>query len=525
MPSRLPVQVPCGLTPPAASDDARTDAATSASPVWTRTWFWVLLAALATAPYLAASIPPLEDFGGHVGRYHIMLDGGRSPDLQRYYSFHWRLIGNLGVDLLMTLVGPLLGAERGAWLISALSHAAMVLGLFAVSRAAHGRVQPTAFLALPFVYALAFSQGFLNYDLAAALALLALALWIAMRERGRLRALLFVPLAAALWICHAVGWGLAGLLIGGYECQAAVRKGGWALAALRRAIVGVAPLTPPALLSVFASPGGHPPAVILASAPHSAASYVAHKIAILLFQFAGPFVGLDLLAILLTWSVFAALLLRGGSIAPSLGAPAALLGLAVILMPPIALGVAQADMRLAPMFAVVLLLSVRSDLVRGSPLVVMLALALSGVRLAATAEEWRRADTSYAHHLAALQEIPTGARILALVPTEGGLTQAEGPPLRHLADLAVVRRDAFVNSQFAVAGAQPLEVKANTDSPFHIDPSEFVAQDRIRQALAGADKGHFDYAWVLGRYPPGPTPANLVPIFTDDETQLFRVVR
>jgi hypothetical protein len=94
-----------------------------------------------------------------------------------------------------------------------------------------------------------------------------------------------------------------------------------------------------------------------------------------------------------------------------------------------------------------------------------------------------------------------------------------------MADLAIVRRDALVNSEWTIAGANLLQVKANADIAYHIDPSQFVAPDKVGQALATAPLDHFDYVWVLGRYPPAATPKDLAPVYADEEMRLFRIIR
>ncbi|HXD02474.1 MAG TPA: hypothetical protein VN627_04120, partial [Novosphingobium sp.] len=90
-------------------------------------------------PFMCTPLPPLGDLYSHIGRYHVMLTHGESPYLDRYYEFHWALIPNMGQDLLMVPVGRLLGAERGGILLSALILPATILGIRAVSIAAHGR--------------------------------------------------------------------------------------------------------------------------------------------------------------------------------------------------------------------------------------------------------------------------------------------------------------------------------------------------------------------------------------------------
>ena len=62
-------------------------------------------------PLLWPDVPPLLDLPGHMGRYRVQLDLATSPDLQQYFGFHWQVIGNLGVDLLVELLAPLIGLE------------------------------------------------------------------------------------------------------------------------------------------------------------------------------------------------------------------------------------------------------------------------------------------------------------------------------------------------------------------------------------------------------------------------------
>src|SRR2546423_10635082 len=107
---------------------------------------------LATVPLLYPPIPPLIDLPGHMGRYRVELDGGHSPWLQQYYAFHWAPIGNLGVDLLVRLIPPLVGLELAVKVAVVAIPALTVAGLLWVAREVHGRIPPTAYFAIPFVY-------------------------------------------------------------------------------------------------------------------------------------------------------------------------------------------------------------------------------------------------------------------------------------------------------------------------------------------------------------------------------------
>lgn len=166
------------------------------------------LVGLSALPIVFARHSPLTDVPAHMASYAVMLGHA-----QRYYAFHWALAGNLGTDLLMIPLGPLLGVEGATRLIVGLIPALTVLGILMIARSLGRPLAFGSILALPFVYSQSFHLGFLNYSLAIALAFIAFALWI--RAEGYKWA--FAPAAFAIWLCHVSGWGVLVLMVGGYE--------------------------------------------------------------------------------------------------------------------------------------------------------------------------------------------------------------------------------------------------------------------------------------------------------------------
>jgi hypothetical protein len=185
-----------------------------ARPFWERRDVVLLLVLLTALPLVWPDIPPLTDLPGHMGRYRVQLDLANSPDLQQYFGFHWQVIGNLGVDLLVELLAPLIGLEAAVKLVMLAIPPLTVGGLFWVSYEVHGRIPPTAIFAAPFAYSFPFLFGFVNFALAMALALISFALWLRLGrlDHVRLRAAVFVPISLILWIVHAFGWGTLGVL-------------------------------------------------------------------------------------------------------------------------------------------------------------------------------------------------------------------------------------------------------------------------------------------------------------------------
>ena len=84
-------------------------------PWWETRGFVIALMVLAILPLVVPDVPPMVDLPGHMGRYRIALGG--SPLLDRYYSFHWLLSGNVGGDLVMVPLSRLLGVEVATKLV------------------------------------------------------------------------------------------------------------------------------------------------------------------------------------------------------------------------------------------------------------------------------------------------------------------------------------------------------------------------------------------------------------------------
>src|SRR5689334_12291412 len=190
------------------------DAAHDARPWWESRLCLVLVVLATMIPLLYPPIPPLVDLFGHMGRYRVELDLHHSPWLQQYYNYHWAAIGNLGVDLLVMPLGKLLGLEPAVKLIVLAIPPLTAIGFLWVAREVHGRIPPTGFFALPFIYGFPFLFGFVNFALSVALAFLAFGLWLRLGRLDRtvLREWLFVPISLVVFFTHTYGWGLLGLM-------------------------------------------------------------------------------------------------------------------------------------------------------------------------------------------------------------------------------------------------------------------------------------------------------------------------
>ncbi|MGZ8997958.1 MAG: hypothetical protein ACXW2T_03780 [Allosphingosinicella sp.] len=492
-----------------------------------------MLAALILAsalPLLWPDVPPLLDLPGHVGRYRVQLDIGNSPVLQNYYDFEWTLIGNLGVDLLVQLLAPLIGLEPAVKLIVLLIPALAAAGLLWVAFEVHGRVPPTVLFALPFVYNFPLLFGFVNFALAMALALNAFALWLRLGrlDHTRLRAFLFVPLSALLWLVHAFGWGSLGVLAFSAELVRQYDRGRNLVSAGFFSGLHCLALAPPIVLVLLWR----------SEAAGSTRDWFnwKRKWDWLTMALRDRWELFDLASLGLVCAVLAfALFSRRLTYSRNLAASAIFLSLVFVLLPRIVFGSAYADMRLAPYLFAIALIAIRfSD--RTGPRFVALfgaaGIAFFAARTAATTASMWLYDRSFDRELAALDHVPAGARMVSFVGRDCVEPWAMSR-LLHLPGLAISRREAFSNDQWSMVGAQLLKVRYRAGSPFLRDPSQVVTARRCRrelwwtmdQALASFPRAGFDYVWLIQPPPYDPRRTiGLKPVWRSGPSVLYRVV-
>ena len=515
-------RVQSGHFQPRAKDEKR--------PFWEHPAVLAALVVLSALPLFWPDVAPLLDLPGHIGRYRVQLDLDQSPALQQYYTFDWWLIGNLGVDMLVELLAPILGLEPAVKLIVLLIPALTAAGMLWVAFEVHGRIPPTVLFALPFAYNFPFLFGFVNFALAMALALLAFALWLRLARLGRtsFRAGLFLPISVLLWVAHAFAWGTLGLLAFSAELVRQWDSGrNFFVAGFRAGLHCLALVPPIALMLLWRSEAGGSTGDWFNWERKWEWLYMALRDRWELFDI----VSLVLVCLIVLW----ALVSRRVTFSRNLFASTLFLILTFVLLPRIVFGSAYADMRLAPYLFAVALIAIRFPPGVNPRLATIFGIAGMAfflLRTGATTVSTYIYDRIYDRNLAALDHVPRGARMVSFV----------GRPCRekwamtrlvHLPAMAIVRREAFSNDQWTMTGAQLLQIRYPPGLAFVRDPSQVVTRVRCRyemwrtidRALATFPREGFDYVWLID--PPAYDPHltfGLQPIWRSGTSVLYRVI-
>lgn len=197
---------------------------------------WAIVAAMLACiiPVFVTPILPLMDFYAHIARYYILAHIDANPALEEYYTASWKLLPNLGLDILGTGLMKLLPPLVVAQILGAAIVLAPLLGVLVLSRALHGYVTwPSLLLGVLLAFSHILIWGFANFLLGLGLGMAGLGFWISLRDRPALQLAVAIPLAVALFFVHGLAFAFWGLFLGCLELTRA-----WEDRALRPDLLG-----------------------------------------------------------------------------------------------------------------------------------------------------------------------------------------------------------------------------------------------------------------------------------------------
>ena len=442
-------------------------------------WLGLVMAFAATLPVLAAWAPQMTDYPSHLAGFKVMLDHGKDPFLTAYYSFHWEWTGNLGAELLMVPLAPLLGVEAAgrfiAWSIPLLTG----LSLLAVTRALRGQIGVGAILAFLTIWSPSLLMGFINYSLSLALALFAFAAWVKL-ETWRWRPLAFVPVGFIVYLCHVSGWAIMGVLVFGYE---------WDRRKDLTAILAPWPLIFP-MLPMLAGAGSN-------SKMGYGRQVLEYKWSILYRGMRSHIEWLDIATITLVVALLA-VAAATRRIDGRLGWAAIILFALTLIVPRHIFGGDYADYRLSTATLLVACLAIRWPAPRWG---LAAAAGLFALRLAITTQHWYEDGRTSEQMIRALDHVPEGAKVATAVAIPR--RQWEFGSFEHFGSYAVVRRSAMENSNFALPDVHLLAMREPGYRRF-ADPSQRILyapwqKIDLRKFKAGKMA---DYLWYIGTKTP-----------------------
>ena len=468
-------------------------------------FFPIILIGIALIPLAAVDFPPLVDVFGHLGRYAIQTDLANRPELHPYFSYEWQLVGNLGVDLIVQFLTPLIGLEPAVKCSIYLTQLVAATGILSISKTIHGRITPFSICALPLIYSYPFQHGFLNFCLSMALAMLAFSIWLVLRRRrpGWLPVLFLLVAGLLVWLCHAFGWAFLGILCGTASLHERWQQGYRGTSLVLKVIADCAVL----LLALV-------PMLLWRSAADSGGTgewAILRKIMWAISVLRSGWAVIDLLSagflmLVIGFGIEWKPVRMHGALA--LAALACLVFF--LILPARLFGSFYADMRLFPYTFVVALLAL-TPTEEAQPWrkpLMMAALGFFALRIGVNTVDFIDKDREGQANLQALDAIPVGARVVNFAVEDCGF-QWRLNPMRHLGSFAIARRSAFTNDQWEISGANALTIHYPAGGEFVRDPSQTVTLlacpgagvPSLAEALGHLPVGAFTHVWIHGTDP------------------------
>lgn len=490
-------------------------------------------------PFFLVEVPPVLDYPNHLGRYFVLAHPD-DPFLSQIYKPHWRLLPNLGMDVLGAGLLQLTSVHVGGRILLALSLFAPVIGVIVYSRVAFRRFSYWPLASGLIAYNGIFFLGFMNFLLSLGLAFIGAAYWMVQRRRGDWSTPLVGAVAAALiYFCHIFGVILFAILITAQEMSrllAARRSGTLTVIATAKAFGLLAFVVVPTILLYLVGPlsGG-------AAAP--GAWLGDRKFWTAFTPFMTTNVDLTLWTGLAVVSLIA-LCWRNATLAP--GSLLAMLALAVLFIaaPTSIKGGSFVDVRMPLMMAMLLFAGVQprfnaAEAVVAGWAVAALIIVRTGY-VSATRIEHRR-DLADLH--TAIAPMPPLSRVLLARGISGVKSQPGEVSSRvlpgmyrldgHWPALIAIERRAFWPLMFADSNQQPLEIKSPYDrlaqplaepvvwSNLNLDryPDSLVADAHYLPDW----RHHFDYVLLIDPPPVLIVPHDLTPVVNTGFAVLYKI--
>lgn len=492
----------------------------------------LLLGAVLAVPFFLVEVPPVLDYPNHLARYFVLAHPD-DPVLSQMYAPHWRILPNLGMDVIGVALLQIADVHVAGRLLLALSLFAPVAGVIIYSRVMFGRFSYWPLASGTVAYNAAFLLGFMNFLLSLGLALTVAAAFALLRRRGHplIAAGVGAVAACIVFFAHIFGVMLLGLLVGSAECarlwrarsSATVVRDAWHSAG------GLALMFAPALMLFLLCP--------LSDVPSSVGEWRGpQKLWAVFAPFMTTNVNLTLLTALVVFC-FAVTAWRNAVVAPGIALAMTVLSVVFVLAPSAIGNGTFIDLRIAVMIALLLFAGVQPRLARrhavAAGLVFAALIALRGAYVATT---WYDRRHDVADLRAAIAAVKPGARVLAARGHPGNWTEAEVPTRAlpgiyrldgHLAALLVIERRAFWPLLFADPAQQPLAVRPPYDrlaQPL-AEPLDWPLLERDDLSAAGYAnwRKNFDYVLLVDAPQPAPSLAGLTPVRAGRYAVLYRI--
>ena len=448
---------------------------------------------------LSMTLLPVADLPNHMARLFILSRIATEQQLAVYYQTFWHFQPNLALEGVAWLLEPFTDIYTMGRLLGVATYASLAIGLIALHRALHACFSSAALLPFVLIVNRYFIWGSLGYLIALGMAFVALAAWIACRDRPYARLTLGTVLATAVFFAHLYAFAVYTICIAGYECFLLWPRFHWR-EIVARGTVAIIQLLPAALLYFcFLTP--IPP-------PHHAMAWrpLWEKAAGLVTLVPGYNYALEITIVALCFLPPLIAWLRGAAVFRG-DLLVALIAFAVLylVMPAEMCSGYGADSRLLVPLALLTLVCFdwRAGSVRARLLQWVLVGLVNIAHIGPLAIQWRSFERTYANLVSLTSLTELGASV-AGAAVNASREYLPIPPLQEIVSLFVIDRSNFVPSLFVFPNSTssplrytpayaPVAVRLNVISALTKEAAQ-AKFDRLQPYMA---RGRIDYFLLI----------------------------
>jgi hypothetical protein len=438
----------------------------------------------------SANYPPLVDLPNHMARHYLEARALTGEELPAGYAIVYRVVPNLGGDLVVPLLMLVMAPMAAAKLFLTISACLYWLGP-ALFIARVGRFRPAALLAgmfwLPFAFSGQFFWGFINYYSGVGLAFLVLTHYLRMADSERLRPAEVAGhsgMVALLFLWHLAPWGLYVVVSGCHALANAWTGYPNRASALRRVLVLAAASVPSWVLLAVYLLSEHR---LGASDSNVVWGGWTRKAMMWLSPYRSYDGWVDAAAAGL-WLAALAVGFRYRWTRSWLNLVLLALGLLYLLLPLQLGSTSDVDTRLAPAIVIcVLAYAGTCPLRRAGPALVLLVACLA-LKLGGIAWAWEQLDRRLVAQAAVFELLPRGSRVMPLVLLSD-VSQSKEFPEQHFLEWTVPFKEAFLPTLLALPDQQPLVI----DPSYRVFARRGAAGFEIDEARV---RECYDYVWL-----------------------------
>lgn len=421
---------------------------------------YVALSILLCAPFVRLTFPPFSDYPNHLARSYVVMHYAEVPLFQAAYRREYGPIYNLAMDLVVPPLARVTGLAVAGRIFLILLIATYAAGCYLLAATIYGGRTWLAFVPLMFAYNSPLMMGFVNYYFGVALYLVAFACWLRWKRAWTpVGVLAFACLAVACYLSHLTSIGFLGVSV---VCVSAYEYF----------------TERPPLLGMWITGFSFLPAAVLylicarRYAPTGSAiqwNTVKGKLIVLLAVIRTYDVGTDIALLVCVAVCVAFLILKSNGVSvsvPILSCGVVLL-LGYVVTPLVVLTSSAVDARFVWPGFVLIVLAFRPRIRPRYGAICFTCLVLIFlVRAGIVWSYWRDLDVKISRMVRVFDQLPREQKIFPAHFVSPGVKAAKlDAAVRHVVCYAVISRDAYVPTTFAIKGQQPIIDKEMI--PFH----------------------------------------------------------